>query len=205
MGPSYQFRRRRKIGSPSPPRCATSARWQPSTGLWPNSEIFLLEWSNIDLQRQTGRAAGFIHVAQGKTDAATRNMVITAAAHLPGPRKNIPGALHQIPPRKQHLASARCKKHSARAREGDPRGRQYSLSRFVLLGRHTLGTRWRREREWRSQTRTANWGRVRRVWQSGYYIDVTGAACDDGVSNASCNDRASKLADCVEKQTERLQ
>lgn len=47
------------------------------TGLRPNSELFPLEWSNVQLERTPDAPQGFIHVTQGKTDAATRNLPLT--------------------------------------------------------------------------------------------------------------------------------
>jgi integrase len=42
------------------------------TGLRPNSELFPLQWSHIQLETTQDAPQGFMHVAQGKTDAATR-------------------------------------------------------------------------------------------------------------------------------------
>ena len=47
------------------------------TGLRPNSEVFPLQWSNIQLESTPDAPQGFIHVRQGKTDAATRNLPLT--------------------------------------------------------------------------------------------------------------------------------
>ena len=47
------------------------------TGLRPNSELFPLEWSNVQLETTPDASQGFIHVTQGKTDAATRNVPLT--------------------------------------------------------------------------------------------------------------------------------
>src|SRR5436309_1939976 len=38
------------------------------TGLRPNSELFLLEWTNVRLEGTQDAPQGFIHVVQGKTD-----------------------------------------------------------------------------------------------------------------------------------------
>jgi hypothetical protein len=40
------------------------------TGLRPNSELFLLEWSNVHLECTKDAPQGFLHVTQGKTDVA---------------------------------------------------------------------------------------------------------------------------------------
>lgn len=47
------------------------------TGLRPNSEIFPLEWSNVCLEPTEDATKGFIHVRQGKTDSAVRNVPLT--------------------------------------------------------------------------------------------------------------------------------
>jgi integrase len=47
------------------------------TGMRPNSELFTLEWSNVHLECSSEAPQGFIHVPQGKTDSATRNIPLT--------------------------------------------------------------------------------------------------------------------------------
>jgi len=47
------------------------------TGMRPNSELFPLEWSNVHLQRTQDAPQGFIHVQQGKTDNAVRDIPLT--------------------------------------------------------------------------------------------------------------------------------
>jgi integrase len=47
------------------------------TGMRPNSELFPLEWFNVRLEATQDAPLGFIHVKQGKTDAATRNIPLT--------------------------------------------------------------------------------------------------------------------------------
>jgi len=48
------------------------------TGMRPNSELFPLEWSNVHLQPSHDASQGFIHVTEGKTEAATRNIPLTS-------------------------------------------------------------------------------------------------------------------------------
>jgi len=43
----------------------------------PNSELFPLEWSNVHLECTQEAPQGFIHVSEGKTDSATRNIPLT--------------------------------------------------------------------------------------------------------------------------------
>lgn len=47
------------------------------TGIRPNSELFPLEWSNVHLESTQDAPQGFIHVRQGKTDNAVRNIPLT--------------------------------------------------------------------------------------------------------------------------------
>jgi integrase len=47
------------------------------TGMRPNSELFALEWANVHLECTQDAPQGFIHVRQGKTDSAVRNIPLT--------------------------------------------------------------------------------------------------------------------------------
>ena len=47
------------------------------TGMRPNSELFSLEWANVHLECTREAPQGYIHVSEGKTDAATRNIPLT--------------------------------------------------------------------------------------------------------------------------------
>jgi integrase len=47
------------------------------TGMRPNSELFPLEWSNVHLECTAEAPYGFLHVPQGKTDSAVRNIPLT--------------------------------------------------------------------------------------------------------------------------------
>ncbi len=44
------------------------------TGLRPNSELFVMEWANMHLEGSQEAPQGFIHIPDGKSDAATRNI-----------------------------------------------------------------------------------------------------------------------------------
>jgi integrase len=50
------------------------------TGLRPNSELFPLEWKNVRLIQSDDTPQGFLHVAAGKSEAAVRNVPLTARA-----------------------------------------------------------------------------------------------------------------------------
>jgi integrase len=47
------------------------------TGMRPNSELFPLEWANVHLKSTQDAPQGFVHVRQGKTDSAVRNIPLT--------------------------------------------------------------------------------------------------------------------------------
>lgn len=47
------------------------------TGMRPNSELFVLEWCNVHLESTHDAPHGFLHVRQGKTDSAVRNIPLT--------------------------------------------------------------------------------------------------------------------------------
>jgi integrase len=47
------------------------------TGMRPNSELFPLEWTNVHLEGTQDAPEGFLHVRQGKTDSAVRNIPLT--------------------------------------------------------------------------------------------------------------------------------
>jgi integrase len=47
------------------------------TGMRPNSELFLLEWVHVHLDSTQEEPHGFLHVRQGKTDSAVRNIPLT--------------------------------------------------------------------------------------------------------------------------------
>ena len=47
------------------------------TGMRPNSELFPLEWANVHVETSQDAPYGFLHVRQGKTDSAVRNIPLT--------------------------------------------------------------------------------------------------------------------------------
>ena len=108
------------------------------TGLRPNSELFSLEWSNVQLEGTQEAPQGFIHVAQGKTDAATRNMPLTPRTRemLAARRQSANGSKYVFPgPGKSgHLTTIQ-HAHEKAVRDA-------GLQRFEFYcWRHTFGTR----------------------------------------------------------------
>ena len=168
------------------------------TGLWPNSEIFLLEWSNIDLQGKPDAPQGFIHVAQGKTDAATRNMVIRCP-DLPGP-----GKTYLAPFTRSRLASSISRVRGVRSIQHahEKAIRDAGLQPFEFYcWRHTFGTRCA-ESGMDKFTLARLMGHSSPRVAERYYIHVTEPHVMTGFERF-LNYRASKLADCVPKQTGR--
>jgi integrase len=47
------------------------------TGMRPNSELFPLRWCNVHLEATSEAPQGFLHVREGKTDSAVRNIPLT--------------------------------------------------------------------------------------------------------------------------------
>jgi hypothetical protein len=50
------------------------------TGLRPNSELFVLEWAHVRFERDREAPHGFIHVADGKSKNAVRNVPLTPSS-----------------------------------------------------------------------------------------------------------------------------
>jgi integrase len=50
------------------------------TGLRPNSELFVLQWTDVHLEKTNGLPNGYIHVSSGKTKNAIRNVPLTPRA-----------------------------------------------------------------------------------------------------------------------------
>jgi integrase len=63
--------------SKASPTVRDAAMLAVDTGMRPNSELFLLPWSNLRLECTKEAPYGFLHVSGGKTDAATRNIPLT--------------------------------------------------------------------------------------------------------------------------------
>ena len=109
------------------------------SGLRPNSELFPLEWSNVQLESTPDAPQGFIHVTQGKTDAATRNLPLTPRTRekLVARRQLVKGSKVRLPRSRQVWAFDH---HPARPRESSPRF-WIAVLRVLLLAsriRHSL-------------------------------------------------------------------
>ena len=50
------------------------------TGMWPNSELFCLEWPQVQLEASEFMPNGYVKVNQGKTKSAGRILPLTARA-----------------------------------------------------------------------------------------------------------------------------
>jgi integrase len=170
------------------------------TGLRPNSELFPLEWSNVQLQSTPDAPQGFIHVTQGKTDAATRNMPLTPRIRemLLARRQLVNGSKYVFPgPGKSgHLTTIQYAHEKAI--------RDAGLQPFEFYcWRHTFGTRCA-ESAMDKFTLARLMGHSSPRVSERYYIHVTEAHVVTGFERF-LNYHAGKLVDALPKQTERVQ
>lgn len=170
------------------------------TGLRPNSELFTLEWSNVQLESTPDAAQGFIHVTQGKTDAATRNMPLTPRTRemLLARRQLVATSQYVFPGpgRSGHLTTIQ-HAHEKAIRDA-------GLQRFEFYcWRHTFGTRCA-ESGMDKFTLARLMGHSSPRVAERYYIHVTEPHVMTGFERF-LNYHAGKLVDAVPRQTERLQ
>jgi integrase len=170
------------------------------TGLRPNSELFPLEWSNVQLETTQDAPQGFIHVTQGKTDAATRNMPLTPRTRemLIVRRQLVNGSKYVFPgPGKSgHLTTIQ-HAHEKAIRDA-------GLQPFEFYcWRHTFGTRCA-ESGMDKFTLARLMGHSSPRVAERYYIHVTEPYVMTGFERF-LNYHAGKLVDTVPKQTERVQ
>jgi integrase len=170
------------------------------TGLRPNSELFALEWSNVNLECLPETPQGFIHVSQGKTDAATRNVPLTPRTRemLLARKQRTMGAKHVFPgPGKSgHLTTIQHAHERAVRKAG--------LESFEFYcWRHTFGTRCAESGMDRFTVARLMGHSSPRVAER-YYIHVTESHVSTGFGRF-LNYHAAKLADAVPKQTDSVQ
>jgi integrase len=170
------------------------------TGLRPNSELFPLEWSNVQLETTQDAPQGFIHVSQGKTDAATRNLPLTPRTRemLLSRRQLVDGSKYVFPgPGKSgHLTTIQHAHEKAI--------RDTGLKPFEFYcWRHTFGTRCA-ESGMDKFTLARLMGHSSPRVAERYYIHVTELHVMTGFERF-LNYHARKLVDAVPKLTERVQ
>jgi integrase len=170
------------------------------SGLRPNSELFPLEWSNIQLESTPDAPHGFLHVTHGKTDAATRNMPLTPRTRemLLTRRLLVNGSKYVFPgPGKSgHLMTIQ-HAHEKAIRDA-------GLQPFEFYcWRHTFGTRCA-ESCMDKFTLARLMGHSSPRVAERYYIHVTEPHVTMGFERF-LNYHAGKLVDAVPKQTERVQ
>jgi integrase len=170
------------------------------TGLRPNSEIFPLEWSNIQLASTPESPQGFIHVVQGKTDAATRNIPLTPRTRemLLARRDLAKGSKYAFPgPGKFGRLVTIQHAHETAIREA-------GLEPFEFYcWRHTFGTRCA-ESGMDKFTLARLMGHSSPRVAERYYIHVTESHVTTGFERF-LNYHAAKLADAVPKHTDLVQ
>jgi integrase len=170
------------------------------SGLRPNSELFPLEWSNVQLESTPDAPQGFIHVTQGKTDAATRNLPLTPRTRetLLARRQLVKGSKYVFPgPGKSgHLTTIQ-HAHEKAVRDS-------GLQSFEFYcWRHTFGTRCA-ESGMDKFTLARLMGHSSPRVAERYYIHVTEPHVMTGFERF-LNYHAAKLVDAVPKQTDRVQ
>ena len=170
------------------------------TGLRPNSELFLLEWSNVQLDSTQEAPQGFIHISGGKTEAATRNMPLTPRTRdmLLARKQSAKGSKYLFPgPGKSgHLTTIQ-HAHETAIRDA-------GLEPFEFYcWRHTFGTRCA-ESGMDKFTLARLMGHSSPRVAERYYIHVTEPHVMTGFERF-LNYHARKLIDAVPKHTDRLQ
>jgi integrase len=170
------------------------------TGLRPNSELFPLEWSNVQLVATQGAPQGFLHVTQGKTEAATRNMPLTPRTReiLLARRQLVNGSKYVFPGpgMSGHLTTIQ------HAHEKAIRDAGLHFFQFYCW-RHTFGTRCA-ESGMDKFTLARLMGHSSPRVAERYYIHVTEPHVMTGFERF-LNYHAGKLLDAVPKQTDRVQ
>jgi integrase len=109
------------------------------TGLRPNSELFPLLWVNVRLETSAEGPHGFVHVSEGKTDAARRNVPLTPRAKaILEMRRSAKGASAFVfpgPGKSGHITTVQHAHERCSERAG--------IKAFEFYcWRHTCGTRW---------------------------------------------------------------
>jgi integrase len=170
------------------------------TGLRPNSELFPIEWTNVWLECSQDAPQGFIHIPQGKSDSAVRNIPLTPRTReMLLTRKQSGGASRYVFPgssKSGHLVTVQ-HAHEKAIRDA-------GLKPFEFYcWRHTFGTRC-------AESGMDKFSLARLMGHSSphvaerYYIHVTEPHVMTGFERF-LNYHASKLIDAVPKQTERTQ
>jgi integrase len=170
------------------------------TGLRPNSELFPLLWSNVHLDKTHDAPQGFIHVSEGKTDAATRNipltprtreMLLTRTDLVKGAKYVFPGTGNS-----GHLVTVQ-HAHETAIRES-------GLEPFEFYcWRHTFGTRCA-ESGMDKFTLARLMGHSSPRVAERYYVHVTEPHVMIGFGRF-LEYHANRLVDAIPKQTHRLQ
>jgi integrase len=182
------------------PTVRDAAMLAADTGLRPNSELFTLEWPNVHLEGTQDAPLGFLHVRQGKTDSAVRNIPLTPRTReMLLARKQSCGTSKYLfpgPGKTGHLTTVQ------HAHERTVRDAGLAPFEFYCW-RHTFGTRC-------AESGMDKFSLARLMGHSSprvserYYIHVTGPHVMTGFERF-LNYHAGKLTDAVPKQTERVQ
>lgn len=170
------------------------------TGLRPNSELFVIEWSNVHLECSQDAPQGSLHIPYGKSDAATRNIPLTPRTReMLLARKKLCGDSKYVfrgDGNTGHLVTVQ-HAHETAIRDA-------GLQPFEFYcWRHTFGTRCA-ESGMDKFTLARLMGHSSPRVAERYYIHVTEPHVMTGFERF-LNYHASKLVDAVPKQTDRVQ
>lgn len=170
------------------------------TGLRPNSELFVMEWSNMHLEGSQEAPQGFIHIPDGKSDAATRNIPLTRRVReMLLARKQFCSDSKFVFPGDGNTGHMVTVQHAHETAIRDAGLKPFQF----YCWRHTFGTRC-------AESGMDKFTLARLMGQSSprvaerYYIHVTEPHVMTGFERF-LNYHASKLVDAVPKQTDRVQ
>jgi integrase len=170
------------------------------TGLRPNSELFVMEWSNVHLEGSQDAPLGSVHIPGGKSDAANRNIPLTPRTReMLLARKEVCSDSKYVFPGDGNTGHLVTVQHAHETTIRDARLEPFEF----YCWRHTFGTRCA-ESGMDKFTLARLMGHSSPRVAERYYIHVTEPHVMTGFERF-LNYHASKLVDAVPKQTDRVQ
>jgi integrase len=145
------FAEERRYLAEASPTLRDIATLAVDTGLRPNSELFPLPWANVHLETSAEGPHGFVHVSEGKTDAARRNVPLTprarAVLEMRKPAKGGSAFVFPGPGKGGHITTVQ-HAHERAIERANKAARERGQGKDVIepfefyCWRHTCGTRW---------------------------------------------------------------
>ena len=145
------FAEERRYLAEATPSVRDMATLAVGTGLRPNSELFPLLWVNVHLNPSAEGPHGFVHVSEGKTDAARRNVPLTPRARaileMRKPAKGGSAFVFPGPGNSGHITTVQ-HAHERTIERVNKAARERRQGKDVIepfefyCWRHTCGTRW---------------------------------------------------------------